>query len=386
MRAMNRLDYTQQLASNRLNCIRNCSSLNHPKSLLQEFVTFHCLRQNRSYVTTKSFLREYPPHTLYPMPALSPTMENGTIASWNIREGEEFSAGTSLCSIETDKASVDFEAQDDGILAKILKQGPDAVDIRIGTPICVVVDDAADVSAFVDFVYDEGSTDIKTNITPKVDAPTSTTSNVSSSVPTSVVSSGTSILLPSARHLAESKGLDASVIVGSAKGGRVTKGDVIDAIAAGTLPQLPIKASIGPPIVAVPTPTAPTPAALNQTAPPVVTIPDIEGNTFHDLPNNKMRKIIASRLTDSKRDVPHFYTAMEVELDDIMKLRKSLASLHDVKVSVNDFVIRCSALALRDIPEVNATYDVKTDSIHMQPTVDISVAVATPTGLVSFLF
>jgi pyruvate dehydrogenase E2 component (dihydrolipoamide acetyltransferase) len=96
-----------------------------------------------------------------------------------------------------------------------------------------------------------------------------------------------------------------------------------------------------------------------------------------------MRKIIAARLTESKRDVPHFYTSMEVELDNIMKLRKQLAGQHDVKISVNDFIIRCSALALRDVPEVNSTYNVKSDTVTKQETIDISVAVATPTGLIT---
>ena len=96
-----------------------------------------------------------------------------------------------------------------------------------------------------------------------------------------------------------------------------------------------------------------------------------------------MRKIIARRLTESKSQVPHFFTSIEIELDDIIILRKNLAKNHDVKISVNDLIIRSSALALRDVPEVNATYDPKSDQVSMQSSIDISVAVATPTGLIT---
>jgi pyruvate dehydrogenase E2 component (dihydrolipoamide acetyltransferase) len=105
--------------------------------------------------------------------------------------------------------------------------------------------------------------------------------------------------------------------------------------------------------------------------------------TFEDTPNNKMRKIIASRLTQSKREVPHFYTSQQVQLDSIMNLRKKLANEHDVKVSVNDFVLRCCALALRDVPEVNGTIDPSTQQLRLLSAIDISVAVATPTGLIT---
>jgi pyruvate dehydrogenase E2 component (dihydrolipoamide acetyltransferase) len=105
--------------------------------------------------------------------------------------------------------------------------------------------------------------------------------------------------------------------------------------------------------------------------------------TFEDVPNSSMRKIIARRLTESKRDVPHFYTAVEVELDNLMKLRKELVSKHDIKISVNDFIIRCAALALRDVPEANGTYDPKTDSVKLHDSIDVSIAVAIPAGLIT---
>ena len=177
-------------------------------------------RSIRQYSTTTILDKEYPPHALFPMPALSPTMETGTIASWTLKEGDSFSAGDVLCSIETDKASVDFEAQDDGVLAKILRTGPTAQDIAVGTPICVVIDDLADLGAFSDFAVSE---------VPPTSAPTDpipTPTPASAPVQNRSVADDF-VLFPSARHLSQSKGIDASVLSGSGKGGRVTKGDVL---------------------------------------------------------------------------------------------------------------------------------------------------------------
>eukprot|EP00957_Ditylum_brightwellii_P062958 4778151-Ditylum_brightwellii.AAC.1 len=160
--------------------------------------------------------------------------------------------------------------------------------------------------------------------------------------------------MPSARHLSQSRGVDATVLVGSGKGGRVTKGDVLAALANGTeMPPLTSSVLASAP---VDTPAAATQAAAAPakaaSSPVVATIPEISTQgSYEDVPNNNMRKVIAKRLTESKRDVPHFYTSMEVELDEVLSLRKMLVSKHDVKVSVNDLIIRSSALALRDVPE-----------------------------------
>ncbi|GAX25490.1 pyruvate dehydrogenase E2 component [Fistulifera solaris] len=328
----------------------------------------------RGYSSTLLLRKEYPPHTLYPMPALSPTMETGTISAWSKGVGDEFAAGDSLCTIETDKAAVDFEAQDDGIIAKILREGANAIDMPVGTPICVVVDDASDVAAFADF-------QIGGILEPPQEAVSASVSSTAESTP--VAATGSSILFPSARHLAESNGLDATGLAGSGKGGRVTKGDVLQAMAAGSLPKL-VKAAA---------PTVSAPAALSAPAPSVAVappkpmtladliLPTVETGIEEDIPNTKMRKIIAQRLTESKREVPHFYTTHEVELDAIMKLRKKLANDHEIKISVNDFVLKCSAMALRDVPRVNAQY--KSDTVTYLDSIDISVAVATPTGLIT---
>eukprot|EP00934_Nitzschia_sp_Nitz4_P000594 Nitzschia sp. Nitz4//scaffold21_size171442//31391//33040//NITZ4_002148-RA/size171442-processed-gene-0.43-mRNA-1//-1//CDS//3329542372//594//frame0 len=333
----------------------------------------------RTYSYTPVWNKDYPDHTLLPMPALSPTMEMGTIAKWELQEGDTFGAGSVICSVETDKATMDFEAQDDGIIAKILRTGPDAVDIPIGAPIAVMVEEESDVAAFVDFVLPDSPAPAATEAAP---APAASEAPASSAPAVDRQVALEHVLLPSARFLAESKGLDATGLPGTGKGGRVTKGDVLLALKNGTqLPALAKKAEAAAapaPAAAAPAPTvAPTP--LKDLAVPEV---DTHGS-FEDVPNNNMRKVIARRLAESKQQVPHFYTSVEVELDSVLKLRKQLASNHDVKVSVNDIVIRASALALRDVPEVNGTYDAKSDKVKLQDSIDISVAVATPTGLIT---
>lgn len=316
---------------------------------------------------------DYPPHEVFPMPALSPTMESGSIESWALSEGDSFEPGQVLCSIETDKASVDFEAQDEGVLAKILHPAG-SNEITCGTPICVAVEDADDVAAFADFKVDEAPAASGLETKAEADA-----SEASTTPPPTPTTGDPSILFPSARHLAESKGLDATGLQGSGKGGRVTKGDVMQAIEAGSLPQMQ-QNTTPKPVEAAPVPKA------SPTTP--VTPADIEPlvihseGSFEDVANNKMRKIIATRLTESKATVPHMYTSAQIPLDGILALRKQLAAV-DVKVSVNDFIIRASALALRDVPAVNSMYDSKSGEVTPCDSVDVSVAVATPTGLIT---
>jgi biotin carboxyl carrier protein len=142
--------------------------------------------------------KEYPAHTIHPMPALSPTQETGTIAKWEVKEGDSVSAGSVFCSVETDKATMDFECQDDGFVAKILRDGPNAIDIPCGTPILVVVEEEEDVAAFADFVLAEEA--------PAAAIAAESSEPAAAETP---AASGTlsdqHVLLPSARFLAESK-------------------------------------------------------------------------------------------------------------------------------------------------------------------------------------
>ena len=312
----------------------------------------------------------YPNHEVIGLPALSPTMEVGTIGSWKIEEGTEFGPGQVLAEIETDKATMDFEAQDEGVLAKILTQP--GLEIPVGTPIGVVVEDVADVAAFADYVL-PGGTGTSDSTATSESTPINDT-NASQGGEKRTVSPEF-ILTPAARHISQSKGLDASVLPGTGKGGRVTKGDVLHAISNNVpMPSL-VKTTAtettlpaATPISAVPvTPAAPIPLALEEI------MIDTSNMTFEDIPNNNMRKVIAKRLTESKSTVPHFYTTVQITLDQVLKLRKQLLP---VKVSVNDVIVRAAALACRDVPEVNHPSNNNND-------VDISIAVATPTGLIT---
>ena len=159
----------------------------------------------REFHNSVAIWTDYPDHVVVPFPALSPTMESGTIAKWEIAEGEEFSAGSVIASIETDKATMDFEAQDDGILAKILKDGPDATDLPVGAPIAIVVEEPEDVAAFSNYVVVEE--DVTSTLSSEAPPPSETPVAAAVDTATHVVggSAGTNFLLPSARFLAESK-------------------------------------------------------------------------------------------------------------------------------------------------------------------------------------
>jgi hypothetical protein len=143
--------------------------------------------------------KDYPEHIIFSMPALSPTMEMGTISKWELKEGDSFTAGAAICAVETDKATMDFEAQDDGFIAKILREGSSAVDIAIGTPICVVVEDEGDVAAFADFMLEE-----EAPVAAATSEPASAAAAAVAPAPGRQVSDEY-VLLPSARFLAESK-------------------------------------------------------------------------------------------------------------------------------------------------------------------------------------
>lgn len=157
---------------------------------------------SRHFHASAELSKEYPEHMLLPMPALSPTMEIGTISKWELGEGDSFGAGSVICSVETDKATMDFEAQDDGIIAKILKDGPDAVDIPIGVAIAIIVEDEADVAAFADYVLEEEASAATSSTAPEPAAASAPAA--AGPAPTREVADEF-ILLPSARFLAESK-------------------------------------------------------------------------------------------------------------------------------------------------------------------------------------
>jgi pyruvate dehydrogenase E2 component (dihydrolipoamide acetyltransferase) len=289
------------------------------------------------------------------MPALSPTMEEGTLAKWLVKVGDSVSSGDLLAEIETDKATMEFEAIDEGVIKEILvAEGTDGV--KVGTVIAVIAgedDDAAPVpkaAAAAPAPKAEAAA-------PPPAAPVAT--------PAPVKASGDRIIAsPLAKRIAADKGIDLAGLTGTGPNGRIVKADLEGA-----------KAGTAPAPVATAAPTAPTPAPA---AP-------IETDIPHEVVKlSNMRKTIARRLTESKQQVPHIYLTVDVRLDALLKLRGELnASLESrgVKLSVNDMLIKALALALIQVPKCNVSF--AGDNMLQYTRADISVAVSVPTGLIT---
>lgn len=327
------------------------------------------------------------------MPALSPTMESGTVTEWHKAPGDELSAGDVICDVETDKATVAFDVQDDGVLAKIISVAGSG-EVSVGSPVAVIVEDTDAYAAFAkadaagEVTLDGGagsggnSTEAATPTTPA--SASGGSSSGSSNLPARSVPQEF-LFAPAARHIAQSKGIDASALEGTGKGGRITKGDLVTALAKGVVFP-PAQAGEAAEASSSQAAAAAPPAAAVAAAPaaPAVAATPVQPSSsedFVDQPANNIKKITAKRLTQSKAEVPHLYVSMACEVDGLMAFRKTLLKEHDVKVSVNDIIIRSAALALRDVPEANAKWT--GGARHPGESIDISVAVATPTGLIT---
>eukprot|EP00903_Cladosiphon_okamuranus_P008870 g8492.t1 len=328
------------------------------------------------------------------MPALSPTMESGTVTEWHKAPGDELSAGDVICDVETDKATVAFDVQDDGVLAKIISAAGSG-EVMVGSPVAVIVEDADAYEAFIKAdaagevalereAVGGGASAEEAAATPAPTPAPAPAPSSSSSLPARTVSEEF-LFMPAARHMVQSKGIDASTLEGTGKGGRITKGDLVTALTKGVVfppAQTSQAAAAAAAAAAAPSPAAevaaPAPSPAAVAAPPVM--PSSSEN-FVDEPANNIKKITAKRLTQSKAEVPHLYVSMACEVDGLMAFRKTLLKEHDVKVSVNDIIIRSAALALRDVPEANAQWT--GGARRPGESIDISVAVATPTGLIT---
>lgn len=304
------------------------------------------------------------------MPALSPTMEEGTLAKWLVKEGDTVKAGDLMAEIETDKATMEFEAVDEGVIAKIVvAEGTDGV--KVGTVIAVLAgegEDAGSVSA------------------PKADAPKAEAPKVEAApVPAAAAPAPAPAAAPKAdgdrvkasplaRRIAAEKGVDLSGVSGSGPNGRIVKAD-IDGAKPGAAP-----AAVAP--VAAPAAAATAPAAAPAAAPASVWYDESIPHEVEKLSN--IRKTIARRLTEAKQTIPHIYLTVDIQLDALLKLRgqlnKSLEG-RGVKLSVNDMLIKALAVALAQVPKCNVTF--AGDKLVKYSRADISVAVSTPTGLIT---
>ena len=294
------------------------------------------------------------------MPALSPTMEEGTLAKWLVKEGDNVASGDVICEIETDKATMEFEAVDEGTIGKILiSEGTEGV--KVNAPIAVLLEEGEDASAISEApAVATASAPAKTEEPAPAAAP-------AAKIEAPAAKEGRVFASPLARRIAADKGLDLANITGSGPKGRIVKADVESATAQPTAQAAPAE-------------TAKAPAPKSASAEQVKAM--YEGREFAEVPLDGMRKIIAARLSEAKQTIPHFYLRREIHLDALMKFRAELnkgLEAKGVKLSVNDFIIKACANALQEVPDCNAVW--AGDRILKLKPSDVAVAVAIEGGL-----
>lgn len=301
------------------------------------------------------------------MPALSPTMEEGTLAKWLVKEGDTLSSGDVMCEIETDKATMEFEAVDEGVIGKILiAEGTEGV--KVNAAIAILLEDGESA----DDIGAQSAAPAPASA-PKAEAPAAAEAPKAAPAPAAAKSDGSRLFAsPLARRIAEQKGLDLSQIKGSGPHGRIVKADIENA----TQTAAPKAAA------AATAPSASAPAAM-ATGPSSDTVAKMYADReYEEITLNGMRKTIAARLTEAKQTVPHFYLRRDIQLDALMAFRAQLNKQLEprgVKLSVNDFIIKACALALQEVPDANAVW--AGDKVFKLKPSDVAVAVAIEGGL-----
>ncbi|SMY09701.1 pyruvate dehydrogenase complex dihydrolipoamide acetyltransferase [Flavimaricola marinus] len=301
------------------------------------------------------------------MPALSPTMEEGTLAKWLVKEGDTVSSGDLLAEIETDKATMEFEAVDEGVVGKILvPEGTEGV--KVNTAIAVLLEDGESADDIGSAPASKAAPKSE-DAAPKEEAAPAA---APASTPAPKGDGDRVFASPLARRIAKDKGLDLSAINGSGPHGRIVKADVENAkpgaAAAPAAASAPAKAAV--PAAA---PAGPSTDAILKM---------YEGREFEEIKLDGMRKTIAARLTEAKQTIPHFYLRRDIQLDALLKFRGQLNKQLEgrgVKLSVNDFIIKACALALQSVPDANSVW-AGDRTLKLKPS-DVAVAVAIEGGL-----
>ncbi len=309
------------------------------------------------------------------MPALSPTMEEGTLAKWHVKEGDSVAAGDVIAEIETDKATMEVEAVDEGTIGKILiDEGTE--NVKVNVTIAVLLEEGEDASAI-------GSAPAP-KVAPKPEetkaeapkaaavAPSAAPAPTPVAAPAARVAGERVFASPLARRMAKDAGIDVSALAGSGPKGRVIKVDVERAQRDG-VPQKSAAATVQPA------------ASTGMSGDAVRGL--YEEGSYEEVPNDGMRKVVAARLSDAKRDIPHFYITADLQIDALMQARadingaapKNKEGKPAYKLSINDFVMKAWAQALQQVPLANATW--AGDSILYHKHSDVAVAVAVPGGL-----
>ena len=344
------------------------------------------------------------------MPALSPTMTEGNLAKWLKKEGDEVKSGDVIAEIETDKATMEVEAVDEGTLGKIIVQ-EGTQGVAVNQVIALLLEEGEDASALEGgggskpapqpeakaepSKAEAGKPEAKSESAAPAPAPEAAPAPKGNGAQSPAQSGNRIFASPLAKRMAEQSGLDLSQIQGSGPNGRIVKHDVEAAISGGTAKKGAKPAAAEGAKTEAPKP-APSQAAGQAVAQSPAAVPSAQkpagvdakdfstklGIKFREIPNSGMRKVIARRLTEAKQTVPHFYLTIDLQIDQLLKTRAELNGRSDeYKLSVNDFVIRATALALKKVPAANAAWT--DDAILQYENADISVAVATPTGLIT---
>ncbi|HVY18084.1 MAG TPA: pyruvate dehydrogenase complex dihydrolipoamide acetyltransferase [Rhodopila sp.] len=310
------------------------------------------------------------------MPALSPTMTEGTLARWLKKEGETIKAGDVIAEIETDKATMEVEAVDEGVLGKILV--PDgSANVKVNEPIAVLVEEGEAVPSDAPAAAPAQSAAPAAAPAPKAEtAPAPAAPQPALNGHAAPASGERVFASPLARRMAKQAGIDLSALKGTGPNGRIVRADIEAAQAHGTTVAAPGSTAV-PPASAAAAPAAP----MQKAAAPVITAP-------HKLvPHSSMRKVIARRLTEAKSTIPHFYVSMDIEIDALIDLMKQLNAKSPKEgdgayaITINDLVIKAAAVTLKQVPTVNASWT--DDGTAFYEDIDVSVAVAIPDGLIT---
>jgi pyruvate dehydrogenase E2 component (dihydrolipoamide acetyltransferase) len=283
------------------------------------------------------------------------TMETGTIASWNMGEGDSFGPGDVICSVETDKATVDFEAQDDGVIARILVEaGSD--ELEVGFPIMITVEEAADAAAFKDYVVEDSAPTAAPPAPPAAESP-APVAPPAVATPASSSSTGSVVASPLAHMISKEMGYDISTIPGTGPDGRIIAADVREFV-----PSTAAATELATP--------APAQEAIATSAP-------IAGAGFTDYPISESAKEVANRLAQSKRNVPHYYLTVDICMDAALKLRNELSEAIDEEESlgVYELIIKAAAKSMKAVPAVNASW--MDSAVRVYDSVDMNVVVGT---------
>jgi pyruvate dehydrogenase E2 component (dihydrolipoamide acetyltransferase) len=319
------------------------------------------------------------------MPALSPTMEEGKLAKWHVKEGDEVSSGDVIAEIETDKATMEFEAVDEGRIGKILvAEGTEGV--KVNAPIAILLEEGEDASAAAAPAdIHSAMSSIKDAVAAETKVAKAEPTPMPAAAPIAAPQPSTServFASPLAKRIAAEKGIDLHAVAGTGPRGRIVKSDV-EATKPGAAPA-PKSAT---PVATVPVASSAAPAAPSA-------LPDarifFKPGEYDEIPHDSMRKSIAKRLTASTSGIPHFYLTIDCRIDALLAARKRLNDASPkgandkqpaYKLSVNDFLVKAAALALKKVPEVNASWT--DNAVLRHKHADVGVAVALDFGLIT---